>query len=247
MKSFTRILLVISLFALCLMPAGGQQVSVSLSSSAAWSPGNWSRITIEITGAGGTGPCRFMQEYPAGFIARPVEGAGGELFLDDNSLNIVWAVFPAGRTTRVVYEVMPDMSLSGEIALGGIFYSVGRSNVRSSFELPVRKIVIGQGAGTSVVSGTIENDIVFRVQVLSSASRISDQELMKRLGVSFREKVTVIQSGNIFRYQVGECPTFECAQRINETLRKSGVEGSFIVAFRGNDPMPVEQARALQR
>lgn len=247
MKSFTRILLVVSLLTVYLMPAGGQQVSVSLSSSASWSQGSWSIITIEITGGGGTGPCRFVQEYPAGFNVRPVDVAGGDFFLDNNTLNIVWAVFPVGRSIRVVYEVMPDLNLSGEIALGGIFYSVGRSNVRSSFELPVRKIVIGQGAGTSVVSGTTENDIVFRVQVLSSASRISDQELMKRLGVSIREKVTVIQSGNIFRYQVGECLTFECAQRINETLGKSGVEGSFIVAFRGNDPMPVEQARALQR
>ena len=247
--------------------AQGQQVSVSASAAGEWKQGSWSRMEVVISGAEGLGPCRVAQDFPRGFTFRAVELSGADMFFGNNLLNMVWARMPAGRSVRVVYEVMPGTEVSGPVEIPGRFYWVNRTNNRVSIELPAVNIAITAVPGLRETGRTIRpiregavqqpvrevivdrgsNRVSFRVQILTSSSLLTDQELKKRLGFAFNDTVAIVQSENLYRYQAGECPTYDCALGLLDRFRKAGVAGAFIIAFHGNEPISVDKARALTR
>jgi hypothetical protein len=223
-------------------------------------------MEVVISGAEGFGPCRVVQYFPPGFLFRAVEFSGSDIFQGDNSLNIVWARMPAGKSVRVVYEVMPGAEVSGPVEIPGRFHWVNKNNTRISVEMPSVKNVIAVVPGVKetgrlsketgeavarhkLISSEDQTSsrILFRVQILTSSSLLTDQELMKRLGITFNDKVTVVQSGNLYRYQAGECPTYECARVMLERFTKAGTVGAFVTAFHGEDQITVEEARSLIR
>jgi hypothetical protein len=253
----------------------GQTVEVKVSTSANWIAAGWSLVELEISGASGAGPCRFVQDYPVGFMVRAVDTGSGDLFFDNNRLSIVWSQLPAGDRTSVTFEVMPERALSGMIELSGVLYAVTGAGKRTIVSVPPKSINISEGVAvanerqqvtgkavakpetTSRKDGTgdksaeqalsLAGGVQFRVQVLSSSSRIGDTELKRRLGISFQERVTVIEAIGIYKYQIGECNDFGCAAALLDRFKKSGVSGAFIVAFRGGEQITVEEARSLSR
>ncbi len=266
MNTFLRIIcqsVLMLLFAV--IAQAQQQVHVNARAAGDWKQGAWSRIEVTVSGAEGTGPCRLVQDFPVGFAFRAVELSGSDLFFTNNSLNMVWARMPAGNSVRVVYEVMPGAEVAGRVEIPGRFYWVTRSGSRGSTELPVLNNSVLVVPGTSetgrtarqikeipvqqqakeVIVEKAESQVSFRVQILTSSSQLTDQELKKRLGFSFNDKVTVIQSGTLYRYQAGDCPTYECALGILERFKNAGTAGAFITAFRGAEQITIEQARTL--
>jgi hypothetical protein len=253
----------------------GQTVGVKISTPENWVAGNWSVVELEISGGSGAGPCRFVQDFPVGFSVRPTDMGGGDLFFDKGSLNIVWSKLPAEGRSRVIFEVMPDNGLSGLIELGGLLYAVTGSGIRTIVSVPPKNIFISAGVASAderqqvtraakniPAAATIREQadnkigepvtnqvggVQYRVQVLSSSSRIDDVELKKRLGVTFQERVTVIAAVSIYKYQVGECPDFECASQLLTKFKKAGVSGAFIVAFLEEEQITIEKARSLSR
>ncbi len=226
-----------------------QQVSVEVRADVPLIPGSWSRVDIEVTGAAGSGPARLQQDFPVGFSFRPVELAGGTFFQQGTTVNFLWSAVPPGRTMKIAYEVLPDRSTEGAaIDVAGWFYRV---TDRITSVLSPMKIKVGSETGDrareTVTTDTPAEGLVFRVQLLSSSSRLSDQELEKRLGVSFREKVTVVKAGKIYKYQVGDCTTYECALALLEKFRSAGVEGAFMVAWLDGSQITIENARSRGR
>lgn len=248
------------------LPANGQPVVVARPPSNMPS-GSWSSLEIVVKGAGNSGPCRLELGFPAGFSFRPVSVAGGSLYVAGTSLNVAWSSFPAGRELLLKVEVMPDRSVSGEVGVTGRFYYVSSTGVRNvepvaqfsivaggSVDTDRPAAVTGEGSAKRVVSTVVtppegnkrtEGMVVYRVQLLTSSARMTGKQLQGRLGVRFAEPVTVTPAGNAFRYQAGDCPTFECAERLLEFFVKAGVEGPFIVAF--IDGRQVSPAEARQK
>ncbi|MBE0674683.1 MAG: hypothetical protein IH591_08490 [Bacteroidales bacterium] len=237
-----------------------QQVTVNLSTPGVWVAGKANQVDIKIGGAAGTGPCRMVQSFPAGFDIRPLELAGGDIFFENNTLNIVWSLFPPGTSVTISYEAVPEKSTAGEVDIEGDFYFITRLNSRSIAEMPPVNVMVsvtpaGTGQATTqearrdqavreqATRAEVSGGPVYRVQVLSSSSRMSDDQLMKRLGVNFNEKVTINEAGSIFRYQVGECSDYGCALLLLEKFSKAGVQGAFIVAFLNDRQITIEQAR----
>ena len=266
MNYLLKIICQLSLFLCLALPVRGQQVSVSSHTSGEWQQGSWSRMEVVISGAEGSGPCRVVQVFPAGFLFRAVELSGSDMFPGNNSLNIVWARMPAGKSVRVIYEVMPGAEVTGSIEIPGRFYWVNKTNSRVSVDIPSVDIAItpvpgatqaarlqkqsAEGAVKQSISDSTHqasSQVFFRVQILTSSSLLTDEELKKRLGITFNDRVTVVQAGNLYRYQAGECPTYECALAILGRFSKAGTVGAFITAFQGGEQITVEQARAVTR
>jgi hypothetical protein len=224
-----------------------QPLKISVSTAGVWEAGSWSLVEVMVSGGSGSGPCRLSQSFPVGFKIEPADVAGGDLFFTDNSLNIVWTKLPTGESFKFSYLVMPEPALSGPLELTGIIYAVMGAGKRFEIPVPTKNITI-KGGGLSA-SGQQENgvEVLFRVQVLSSSARIADQELKKRLGITFKEKVTIVPAGTIFKYQVGELPTYESAASLLERFKAGGVTGAFIVAWQGNSQVSVEKARLLAK
>jgi hypothetical protein len=178
---------------------------------------------------------------------------GGDLFFSDNNLNIVWNKVPSGSSFRISYLVMPELALNGPLQLGGKLYAVISAGKRIEVSVPVKNITIkkADASGSTEQIKPVEasggdGDVVhFRIQVLSSSTRISDQELKQRIGMSFREKITIVPTGSVFKYQVGECTTYESAVSLLEMFKGSKASGAFIVAWQGNSQIDVEKAKLL--
>lgn len=260
MKASVKIFLITGLLFTAVSVVLPQQITVNLSAPGVWVTGKANQVDIKIGGAAGTGPCRLVQSFPSGFDIRPLEVAGGDLFFGNNTLNIVWSIFPPGASVTISYEAVPEKSTAGEIDVEGDFYFITRLNNRSIAKLPQMKVIVSGAAAGSDQAAVREAKMnpagaersavtevsgrpVFRVQVLSSSARMSDDQLMKRLGVSFNEKVTINEAGSIFRYQVGACSDYSCALLLLEKFSKAGVQGAFIVAFLNDRQITIEQAR----
>ncbi len=246
-------------------PASGQAPEIKVVTAGIWGPGLWSEVKVEISGGQGIGPCRFVQSFPEGFYVQPLNFSGCDMFFSNNTLNIVWTRLPGVKSFTVSYEVMPEKSISGTIDLGGCFYYIRGSESRSMVILPPRNILIdSSGTGKPVATATAEavpqisdqrnqppvqtspkdkeSSVIFRVQVLTSSSKLTDQELKKRLGVSFAESVTVIQKGTVYKYLVGSYTSAESAGVLLNKLKGEGVSGAFIVAYLNGDQITLEQA-----
>lgn len=225
----------------------GQQVNVKVRADERWEPGKWSRVEIEISGAAGCGPSRLQQDYPVGFSFRKAEMAGGDMFRSGTSLIMVWPKIPPGKSITVSYDVMPEGSLSGAVSIAGWFWWINDLKGRSMLPLDIIKVSIGQGRKVppEITGGEshMEDRIVFRIQLFTSSSGMKDQELKRRLGVSFTEKITVVHSPGIYKYQAGECPDYQCALALLKKFREAGIEEAFIVAYAGELQISIEQAR----
>jgi hypothetical protein len=246
-------------------PLSGQTVEIITSTDEVWIPGVWTRVETTISGGKGMGPCRLTYRYPVGFTFRVMETGGGDMFSDNNTLYVAWSQRPSVEVITVVYEVMPERSLSGTVELTGEFLGVTGKGTRTMVRIPASRIVIGTHVeGSPVVASHVdlqplasketdvvsagsgnELNVVFRIQVLTSSSRLSDQDLMRRIGMTFSEKITIISAGALFRYQVGDCITFDCAATLLGRFKAGGVSGAFIVAYRGENQITIDQARTL--
>ena len=232
-------------------PVTGQAPEIKIITSDAWGPGLWSKVDIEIRGGGSAGPCRLVQVFPVGFSVRPLNSPGCDMFFTNNALNVVWARLPGVKSFTVSYEVMPDKSLSGTIILGGDFYFVTRGNNRLSVSVPPRTVTIdlsGTGkADQTTQLGSQGGEVVFRIQVLTSGSRMTDQELKKRLGVSFQEEVSIVPAGKVIKYQVGSFSSVESAGALLKMFKSGGVTEAFIVAYHNGEQITLEQARLISK
>jgi len=243
----------------------GQTPGIKIAAAEIWAPGLWSEVKVEISGGSGLGPCRFVQSFPEGFYVQPLNSEGCDMFFIDNTLNIVWTGLPAVKSFTVSYDVMPEKSISGPISLEGTFYYVRGSGNRSSIQLPVISVLVNaSGTGKSAPTSDAvpqksdqinrppvqtspksqESGFVFRVQVLTSSSKFTEHELKNRLGVSFRESVTIVQQGAIYKYQVGSYASTESAGVLLKKLKEEGITEAFIVAYLNGEQITLERARS---
>jgi hypothetical protein len=114
-------------------------------------------------------------------------------------------------------------------------------------ERPRPSAVVTAGDRSDAGTAVAAEPIVFRVQVASSSSRLSGDEVKSRLGLDIADSITVTREGDLFRYQAGELGDYESAERLMALIRKQGVEGAFIVAFRGERQIPIAEARGDKR
>lgn|GEM_PF-2571394 len=228
----------------------GQQTGVTIKSDSVWPPGSWSAVELIVNGAANSGPCRLELDFPVGFGFRAADIAGGHLYGAGSSLNIAWSRFPAGRQAIIRIEVMPERSMSGQVLVTGRFYQVNTGNIREVLPVDEIRVMIGgtgrpvpSDTGGGIKAGQTQEQVVFRVQILSSSAMLSEAELKSRLGVSFSEPVTVVTAGNIRKYQAGNCQTYACAEALLGFFSKAGIEGPFIVAWIGGRQVTPDEAR----
>lgn len=85
---------------------------------------------------------------------------------------------------------------------------------------------------------TDDGEVRFRVQFLTSASRLSTSS-EKFDGI---EEVTMQEADGKFKYMAGNEKDFNSAVNIQSTLRNKGYKDAFVVAFRGNRRITVKEA-----
>ncbi|MCA1756282.1 MAG: hypothetical protein LC649_02360 [Bacteroidales bacterium] len=92
-----------------------------------------------------------------------------------------------------------------------------------------------------------EIQVRYRVQVAIASLLFAREELEKRIGCTLSQGMTVLRSGNLYKYQSGSFEKYTEASRYLEELKECGVNDAFIVAYRNDEQIPVDQARTLEK
>jgi outer membrane protein OmpA-like peptidoglycan-associated protein/tetratricopeptide (TPR) repeat protein len=94
---------------------------------------------------------------------------------------------------------------------------------------------IGQGTDER------NNDFLYRVQIAAVKTKISDVKLNSLHGNS--DKINYVKEDGYYKYNIAETPNYFVARQV---LEKSKVENAFIVAYKGDKKLKVEDAIAIQ-
>jgi hypothetical protein len=92
-----------------------------------------------------------------------------------------------------------------------------------------------------------DNLIRYRVQVAIASLHLSKEELEERIGCRLSNGITVLRAGNLYKYQSGSFEKYAEAAGYLEELKGGGVTDAFIVAYRNDEQIPVEQARSQEK
>ncbi|HUS86066.1 MAG TPA: hypothetical protein VMW76_02410 [Bacteroidales bacterium] len=245
-----------------------QEVGILVLTQPVWPPGKAVVVTVEITKNSVSGFARFFQDLPQGFIAEPVHSAGADFYWENNQVNLVWVKLPDDEVLKVQYLVTADESLGGSFRMGGRFDYIINGKERRSVEfnpilirlnrsapvsgvplLPRDSAIADKpltGRDTTIVAKPVEM-VIYRVQVAISSQRLSDYELEERIGCKLEQEVTILKSGNMFKYQTGSFNRYGEASAYLNSIKEQGVSDAFIVAFRGAEQISVDLAKTLEK
>jgi hypothetical protein len=263
-NSFMRKLFLIQLLFLSSIVNCASQVVINVNCKPEWGPGRFTRVQIDLNFVGSESIARYSQDFPIGFDIIPDQVPDGDFDWTGNQLNIVWLKLPEGKKTSFSFYVKPDVSMSGQFEFQGkvIVISEGTSrNISLTKSIPIEirgtggllpaDIPVNSQAKivTNVTNQNSEKEVTnpgkfeFRIQVTTSSAN-NPREIRNRLRIGEDKKITVVRSGNAYKYQVGSFTDYQSARSMLQELVKSGISDAFIVAYEGNEQVPVEKATA---
>jgi hypothetical protein len=235
------------------------QATISVSCDDSWGPGRYNRVTIKIRFDNKDGFARFTQEYPVGFEIFGADTKNTDFTVNGQRLSAVWMKIPGNGQAEFSYLVLPDKTINGTIDLEGKLVIISGGTKRTEVNLTARTITVGgvngtlpEKKGTRPQTGNVTNvtnpnvpdgAIEFRIQVKTSSSKIPEDQLRKDMGLGSTEKISIVQSGKVYKYQVGRYSDYQEASQSLKRLKDKGLKDSFIVAYRGDEQIPVDKAR----
>jgi uncharacterized membrane protein len=90
-------------------------------------------------------------------------------------------------------------------------------------------------------SDTKNQEIIFKVQIISSSTRLAkNSPQFKRF-----EGVREYKDGELYKYTIGNQKDLKSAYALQSELRKKGFSGAFVVAFKNGKRIPVREAKKL--
>jgi N-acetylmuramoyl-L-alanine amidase len=90
-------------------------------------------------------------------------------------------------------------------------------------------------------SDTINQEIIFKVQILSSSVRLAtNTPLLKDIGDVWEYK-----ENGLYKYTVGSQIDLKSASELQSEVRNKGFSGAFVVAFKNGKRITVRDARKL--
>jgi hypothetical protein len=244
------------------------QTSIDVSCDETWGPGRYNKVTITIIFAGTPGFARFTQDFPVGLETYIDNPGNGDFISADNQVNIVWMKLPENKKLSFSYFVKPDKQMKGSFLMNGKFVTVAERTVHGTINMQEKSISVEGINGIlpdqmkvvkvskvdsmpakAPVSNSVEqkNRIVFKIQVSVTSGRISEKEFNKKLGIGIDLPVKIVQSGKLFKYQAGEFSSYDSANEMLKNIIAGGFKDAFIVAYEGEEQIPVAKALKSQR
>ncbi|MBX7201826.1 MAG: N-acetylmuramoyl-L-alanine amidase [Bacteroidia bacterium] len=94
-----------------------------------------------------------------------------------------------------------------------------------------------------VNTDTSSNEVIFRVQILSSPEKIS----LKSRKFQDRDDVWEYKANNVYKYTVGNYSKLDDALKLQTEMKKSGYHDAFVVAFRKNQRISLQEAASVSQ
>jgi hypothetical protein len=242
-----------------------QDKSINVITQTSWPPGSYVPVRIELTNTGLHDFARFYQDLPQGFSVKKGNTAGADFYWENNQVNFVWVKMPEDEIIRISYLAMADETLTGSFRLGGKLDYVIEGKERKSVEFIPVLIRLDKDATveenldeffqeearennviqTETVVPEVQQKIEFRVQVVISSQHLTKAELEQRIKCQLKYGITILKTGNMYKYQSGAFKTYSEALVYLDELKSKGVNDAFIVAYRDDEQISVSLARKL--
>lgn len=100
-----------------------------------------------------------------------------------------------------------------------------------------------KGQVSATYSDTSSTDVIFRVQILSSNERIE----LNNPRFKGRDDIWEYRANNVYKYTAGNCLKLEDAIKLQADLKKSGYQDAFVVAFRRNQRISLQEASSTHQ
>jgi len=243
------------------------QVRIFCKTDTHWIAGQYNPVSVDIIFDTSDGIARFTQDFPEGLEVVPENVHSGDFSWYNNQLNIVWLDIPASKKISFSYLVMPGKSMRGNFDLEGRLVMITGGKTRRTFGMENIPVTVTDIQKTEPAAGDkekrgitqkiseqaspetngrqsvpAEGKIEFRVQVASFSEPVPAEQVVKRLGLGPAEKLLMVRAGNVYRYQMGSFSEYEEALALQKRLVSSGLKDSFVVAYDGENQIPVSEA-----
>ena len=239
------------------------QAEVSIDCQDQWGAGHFNKVSVQIE-FNVAGFARFTQDFPVGFDIAGTESPGCDFSWTGSQINVVCMNISQGKRTELTYYVKPDASMNGEINLGGEVVVISEGVTKYSVKLnekaveiggsngllpgemkdkSIQKVIVPEAKAKIPEIVTYSSNAVFKVQVSASSKVIPESRLRKDLGIGKDVKISIVKSGNVYKYHAGGYSEYDSAARLLKTLKGKGVNGAFIVAYLRGEQVDVEKAR----
>jgi N-acetylmuramoyl-L-alanine amidase len=127
--------------------------------------------------------------------------------------------------------------------------SIKQIQIEEMTEIDKPKTIVEQPqetnyANSNAVTETVkadENEIIYRVQVYNSPERVS----LKSSRFRGRTDVWEYNVNNSWKYTVGNCEKQEEAIKLQSEMKKLGFSDAFVVAFKNNNRISLQEAQAI--
>ena len=80
--------------------------------------------------------------------------------------------------------------------------------------------------------------IFFKVQIIATENVLSRKQISSIY--DGKKEVDVIHQEGVYRYSIGQCPTYEAAKSLSDNIP---VDDAFVVAYKGRKKLPIDKAR----
>jgi N-acetylmuramoyl-L-alanine amidase len=98
--------------------------------------------------------------------------------------------------------------------------------------------VIFEDPSTNELESDLQSAYVFRVQISASKTKLEPKSFNFK-GLS---PIKRIKSGSLYKYFLGDAKSYKEAKELQQTAIEKGYNGSFVVAFEGDNIVPLDNA-----
>lgn len=244
----------------CVFP----QKPVVCETSPQWEAGKYNRVNITVRFPSSSGFARFTQEMPEGIDIVPEAVSQGDFSYNGRQLNVVWLSVPAEGVASFSYLASPDRTMNGTFSLGGKLIQITGGKYRHDYYMDSLAVKVTGTAGNAAVekplkptgeisaqeqadasrAGSVtqggEQQVEFRIQIAVSSKPLTPAQVSEKLGLKADEPVKTVRSGNIYKYQAGSFTSYSDALAALKKYNASGFKDAFIVAWKGDKQVPVD-------
>jgi hypothetical protein len=201
---------------------------------------------------------RLSESIPVGAEIKYAKSEGGRLSIQDNKVKFIWLTLPSQNSITVSYIINTEALKEGNYAISGDFSYVDGTQTKeleiSSNSFTINSNQVASIAPISAVENTLLNKnttekavssakVTYAIQLVSTKDKLPIDYFTKN-NIDQTMKVETIEGTN--RYIFGEYQSSDQATAKRDSLAKKGFTDAFVVAYKNNQRITLEQAKQLE-
>lgn len=200
---------------------------------------------------------RLSESLPEGSTVKYAKSEGGRLTIQDNKVKFIWLTLPQQNSITISYIVNTEALKEGNYAINGNFSYVEEGQTKE-LDIPANNFTINSNQIASIApTSSVENillnkkttdntavntsKITYAIQLLSTNDKLPADYFSKN---KIQVKMETVDGTN--KYIMGTYKSSVKAIATRDSLIKKGFNDAFVVAYKNNQRISLEEAKLLE-